>query len=59
MEHNCFIASKYSEGALYIPKDGGFDEKWIEPSAVELEKDSNATRPSGSQFTPWPEQKQK
>jgi hypothetical protein len=52
MEHNCFIASKYSEGALYIPKDGGFDEKWIEPSAVELEKDSNATRPSGSQFTP-------
>jgi hypothetical protein len=52
MEHNCFVASKYSEGSLYIPKDGGLDEKWIEPSVVELEKDSNATRPSGSQFAP-------
>jgi hypothetical protein len=38
-----------------IPKDGGFDEKWIEPSVVELEKDNTATRPSGSQFAPWHE----
>jgi hypothetical protein len=43
------------DGCPYIPKDGGLDEKWIEPSVVELEKDNNATRPSGSQFAPWQE----
>lgn len=39
-------------GYLCLSKDGGFDEKGIQPGLIELEKDNDAECPSGSQFAP-------
>lgn len=47
------IKEKYLKAPACIPKDGGFDEKWMEPNVKDPEKAINIICPSGSHVAPW------
>lgn len=47
------LTSKHTSKHLCIPKDGGLDEKWTEPSVKDFENEIKMKRPSGSHNAPY------
>lgn len=47
------IKENYLIASACIPKDGGFDEKWMEANVKDPEKAINIICPSGSHVAPW------